>query len=165
MISKKQFLLACLFCFPLLSFSAEVLGKTIKTPPEENPCIGVIRRMPIDYRVEDGSTTESIVDYRKDIGDFRGAMWQGAKVIGVEFASMHLPENGWVAIGYLNEKGWSDSQVFEISKGSYKNFTINLKIPIEFREEQYFGMGVGRNATVKGATFLMDLSDWICSKN
>jgi hypothetical protein len=161
---KNLYLFANLLFFPLSLTSTQSLAEPIKTPPEENPCQGVVRRMPIGFEVNGDSVKGAIVEYRKDIGDFRGAMWQGSKLVAVELHNLNLPEDGFFSIGFQNEKNRFEISKYEIKKGQYKNYLVQLKVPILFPEEQGVGMGVGDNARVEGATLLMDLSDWVCKK-
>jgi hypothetical protein len=161
---KNYSLLAVLLFVPTHFSSAQPTNKRLETPPTENPCKGVIRRMPIDYRVDGDSATSSIIDYDETYGDFRGAMWQGAKILAIEFGSIELPQDGWFGIGFWNEQDDRDSIDLVLKKGSYKNHLIEFPKPIFFKERQAVSMGIGNNAKVTGATFIMDLSDWVCQK-
>jgi hypothetical protein len=161
----KIFFLAVLFLFVPTHFSsAQPPSKRLETPHTENPCKGVIRRMPIDYFVDGDSSNGYIVDYDETSRDFRGAMWQGAKILAIEFGSIELPEDGMFGIGFWNEQDDRESLRIALKKGSYKNFLIQLPKPILFQERQSVEMGIGYNAKVTGATFIMDLSDWVCQK-
>jgi hypothetical protein len=67
-------------------------------------------------------------------------------------------------IGFWNEQDDRESIDLVLKKGSYKNHLIELPKPFFFKERQAVEMGIGYNAQVTGATFIMDLSDWVCQK-